>query len=110
MEINYDFEQLPIEIGGIWIDTFSGSATLALDDPENGQFYVADITLEGEKRTTHRPYSVNFPKREKREICLQHGKVKSEPEKVVFKLISDALYASDHVQRTWADAMAMEAA
>lgn len=107
IELSYDFECLAIELGGIFIDTFTGSATLRMDDPETGQFYVADVTLEGEKRITHRPYSVNFPKREKAFVCLQHGKVDG-PQKVIFDLISDALYADQHVQRVWADAIAME--
>ena len=109
MEISYDFDALAIELGGIFIDSFSGSATLAVDDPETMQFYVADITLEGEKRTTHRPYSRLFPKREKKALCLQFGKVRG-PEKVIFELLSKALEDSDHVQRLWADAVAMEAA
>jgi hypothetical protein len=109
MEISYDFEGIAIQLGGIFIDSFSGSATLAVDDHETMQFYVLDITLDGEKRTTHKPHSKLFPKREKTSICLQYGKVQGR-EKVIFDLISDALYASAHVQRVWDDAVAMEAA
>lgn len=57
----YDFEQLDIEIDGLQFGDFSGSADLALNDPQDGSFYVKHITINGTRGYRLSPGGVRWP-------------------------------------------------
>lgn len=57
--IEYEFEDLEIEIDGLFIGSFYGKAELALNDPQDGDFYVKSIALRGRRRERrYRPYGL----------------------------------------------------
>lgn len=57
--IEYEFEDLEIEIDGLFVGSFWGKAELAMNDARHGDFYVKHIALKGRRREkTYRPWGL----------------------------------------------------
>ena len=98
----YTFEDLSITVGGIRLDTcFSGSAELAEDT--GYEFYVKWVMLEGREQVpTPNPFrpSLVSLKWVDAKLLLERG-AGSPEEQMLFKLISDALYADEAACNHW---------
>lgn len=95
--VEYQFEDLEIEEDGISFGSFWGTAELALNDPQDGTFFVKHIAVNGQKRErqTLKGYSLTIMKRTDAVLLLTWPAQDSTTFKArLFRKLEAALYAS----------------
>lgn len=104
--ISYDFDCLEIEIDGIRVGWFAGTAVL---EEDGSDFYVSRISLQGEK-VENRPGSLIFKKRTTHMVPLPKPAFDDDDtfEQKLYGRIEEALYASDHAREWFAEQLVME--
>lgn len=102
--LTYEFDCLEIEIDGIRVGSFSGTAIL---EEDGSDFYVSRIYLEGEK-VERRPGQI-IPTRTRHKVRLPKPPYDGGGcfEARLYRRIEEALYADRHAAEFWAEELAM---
>ncbi len=105
--VNHEFEDLEIEIDGLFFGNFWGTAELALNDPANGDFYVKHIVLRGD-RFERNPiqFGLRIRKRVPGFMALTRpSKDDTTFAAHLFRHIEQAIYADETADAAWAGEM-----
>lgn len=104
--ISYDFDCLEIEIDGIRVGSFTGTATL---EEDGSDFYVSRICLDGEKAERRRGCFI-LTERTRHTVPLPKPTVGTDDtfESMLFDRIAEALYSDRWAAEFWAEELAME--
>ena len=108
LSIEYEFEDLEIVVDGIHFGSFYGTAELALNDPQDGSFYVKHIAINGQKRErqTLKGYSLTIMKRTDAVLLIRWPAKDDQTFRAhLFRRIEEALYASRDAAERFADEM-----
>lgn len=103
--IEFEFDDLEIEIEGLFCSSFYGKAELALNDPRDGDFYVKGIVLRGRRRErTHRPYGYSPLYRWKNSVeRLDKPAADDRTFKAhLFRKLEAAIYEDEVAKAAWA--------
>ncbi|TGQ11195.1 hypothetical protein EN858_14830 [Mesorhizobium sp. M4B.F.Ca.ET.215.01.1.1] len=103
--VEYEFEDIEIEEDGVHFGSFWGTAELALNDPRDGDFYVKNIAINGQKRErqTLKGYSLTVMKRTDAVLLLPWPAKDNTTFKArLFRKIESALYASQDARERFA--------
>lgn len=101
----YSFEDLEIVVDGIHFGSFCGVAELALNDPQDGSFYVKSLAINGQKRErqTLKGYSLSIMKRTDAVLLIRWPAKDDQSFRAhLFRRIEEALYASRDAQERFA--------
>lgn len=105
--LQFEFEELEIEEGGVFFGYLFGTAELALNDARHGDFYVAHIALRGD-RFIAQPSALRPDRRQRVPGYLALTPPAKDCRTFaahLFRAIETALYASEAAAAAWAAEM-----
>ena len=102
--IEIDFEDIEIEEDGLFFGSFWGTAELALNDPDDGDFYVKHIAIKGRRRQkAWRPYGYQYWSYEDAFVSLPRPASDDRTFKAhLFRKIEARLYEDENAKAAWA--------
>lgn len=106
--VEYQFEEIEIEDGGVHFGSFWGTAELGINDPADRDFFVKHLAISGQKRERQMRggYELSFMKRAPAVLLIRRPASDDRTFTAhLFRKIETALYASREAKEWFASEM-----